>query len=407
MHAAAAGPTNFAAPVGISAALHPDEDDSLMDALFTDAAIEKLTSEFSKSRPQKRTHANVSLDDSFVLPAPLSCGVDALASFDASCGTTDAFSSLKHNVSFAGMLGGSSLAKDIVSRASPAQVSHHQDLEYLWMHKSATEISSLEDTGTKATDLHSLLTCISHHHRPSDYLREIRPNKGGKNSYGSFREKSETLKNIDSGSNVQPPPFKIVKKLDSVLHRACQQSTVSVQEIEHLLRQDPTTASQSMALMRNKQVVEPTSLVVETKCVYEPYTYPLHIAIHNRANADVIKCLIRAAPSVLAVQDGPLCETPLFVLLKYSPAIELVDMMLLENPKSVFLKDRRDNTVLHIACQRGVSTAVLRHLCILYPKALSCTNFNGKTPFQIAQQQSVNTFSEEICTFLMNLQERK
>ena len=378
---------------GTQSADHASRRNKVMNSLVSDVAIEKLS---SKTR-RKRTHSDVSKHDAIASPSSFVSGVHKEWSlFDAKSVHENA-SSRKDNIFNAALNRSSGNYNSATASLSSLQKERQNALgDHGSSVYSADQNVFVAAPCASKVDLQSLLvgtsqTVIDTRLRTCDHLRR----------------KIESHPNLRVILPAKSLPLSIVKGRESTLHRACQQSTISVQEIELLLRQDPTAASQSMTLMRNKQVVEPASLVVETKCMYEPYTYPLHIAIHNRVNADVIKCLIRAAPSVLSIQDGPLRETPLFLLLKYSPDIELVDIMLLENPKSVLLKDRRDNTVLHIACQRGVSTAVLRHLCILYPKALNCTNFNGKTPLEIAQSQSANPFAEDTCNFLMDFQHAK
>jgi len=95
-------------------------------------------------------------------------------------------------------------------------------------------------------------------------------------------------------------------------------------------------------------------------------------------------------------------ETPLNILLRHCPDARLVDMILLEAPECAFLRDRHDNTIVHVACARGVSIDILRHLCIFYPGALERL---GKTPLELVQQRSCSQFTESMWNFLMELQQ--
>jgi len=208
-------------------------------------------------------------------------------------------------------------------------------------------------------------------------------------------------------SSEEQPPAKKIRRDDFVpaLHRACLNPKVSAFEMDQLLRQHPQAASQSVIIKTNKQVMDPLTCKFVMKQKQEPFTYPLHLAIHNKASHKVIEMLIKAAPSVLCIRDGSQRETPLAVLLKHSPDVKLVDTMLLLKPKCVFMKDRHDNTAVHVACLWGVSTDVLRHLCILHPKALTQRNFYFKTPFETANERCYNKCSEAMCAFLTEFTE--
>lgn len=202
----------------------------------------------------------------------------------------------------------------------------------------------------------------------------------------------------------QPPQKKIKTQNDAALHRACLQSEILPQQIMKLLKQDPEAATRSIPIFSNKQVVNALTRTTESRVVKEPYTYPLHLAIQAKASFQVIQQLIDAAPQVLLIPDGAMKETPLHVLLKQCPDVTLVDSILLTQPKCVLMRDRHDNTVLHLACQRGVTQDVLRHLCILFPRALQRINLHGKTPLQLAQR-ATHKFAEASCNFLMALEE--
>lgn len=205
------------------------------------------------------------------------------------------------------------------------------------------------------------------------------------------------------------PPAKKIRLDDCVpaLHRACLNPKVSAFEMDQLLRRHPQAASQSVIIKTNKPIMDPLTCKFVTKRTQEPYTFPLHLAIHNKVSHKVIEMLIKAAPSVLSIRDGRQRETPLAVLLKHSPDVKLVDTMLLLKPKCVFLKDRHDNTAVHVACMWGVSTDVLRHLCILHPKALTQRNFYFKTPFQTANERCYKKCSEAMCAFLTKFKEEE
>lgn len=73
--------------------------------------------------------------------------------------------------------------------------------------------------------------------------------------------------------------------------------------------------------------------------------------------------------------------------------------MLLESFARV--KDRHDNTALHIACSHyGVSKEVLKQLLCMDPCGLRWQNFHGKTPLQLLQER-IAIFDDDMSVFLM------
>ena len=191
------------------------------------------------------------------------------------------------------------------------------------------------------------------------------------------------------------------------LHRACCNPKVSCSEIEILIRRDPFAASRSAVLRSVKAVYSPILQRSTNKVVKEPYTYPLNLAIVNKASSQVIELLIDAAPEILATKDGSLQETPLALFLKYHPHdVSTFDKMLLDCPYSSGIKDRQDNTLAHIGARQGVAVEMMRHITILYPDSLTARNFHGLTPIELAQQRT-STSSEAIAQFLWEQQAKQ
>jgi hypothetical protein len=186
---------------------------------------------------------------------------------------------------------------------------------------------------------------------------------------------------------------------DSPLHFACLNPATTAKEIEALLCQDYAAASRQVKVKTTKWICHPVTRKAQEKVVNELYTYPIHIAIKNGLDKEVIGILLDAAPSVLNMRDGPQLETPLALLLRTRPQeIILLDVMLLQQPSCAFICDRHDNTVLHLACVHGGSVDVLHHLCLFFPQGLKSRNFHGKTPHELCQQRG--TCSEEVSYFM-------
>lgn len=189
--------------------------------------------------------------------------------------------------------------------------------------------------------------------------------------------------------------------VDSALHQACCRSNVSELEVDAFLRMDPRAASTPIGGIQTiKPMYHPILRRVENRMVTMPYTYPLNLAIHNRASKEVIHMLIEAAPSVLGMVDGSLKETSLAILLKNFPDdLKTVDKMLLSNHKAAIGRDARKNTVTHVACSNGASLDVVRHLCIMNPESLLMRNFHRQTPLEISQRLTMAS-SDDVSSFL-------
>lgn len=181
------------------------------------------------------------------------------------------------------------------------------------------------------------------------------------------------------------------------LHQACAEG--SIEEIEAALSGDATAAGKPLSISTEKQVYNRVTNKVEKKSVKASYSFALNLALQKKLDAETIDKLVEAAPEVLSVADGQSREYSLHVLLKNMPEdLTSVDMILLKNPSVVSLTDRHFNTALHIACANGASIDIIRHLCILYPEALTMRNFHGQTPVELARRGAV--CSDEVSEYL-------
>jgi len=194
---------------------------------------------------------------------------------------------------------------------------------------------------------------------------------------------------------------------ESPLHRACCNPNVTVSKVLELLKNDPGAVTRSVVIESLKSKYNPLLLAVERRMVKEPYTYPLNLAIKSKASPEVLSVLIDAAPSVLGLLDGTMRESPLAVLLKNSPHdVATVDKMLLSRANLCMIKDRHSNTAVHVACTRGASVTVLRHLCIMYPEALEMRNRHQLTPLDLGRR-STASFSEAAWSYLTTTANRR
>lgn len=192
----------------------------------------------------------------------------------------------------------------------------------------------------------------------------------------------------------------LAKTLKGVsLHRLCCKPNVSVDEVEYVLRRDPSAATRRLKLKTIKYVYQPMTQTNRQGLASEPYTLPLNLAMAHHVNAEVLNMLIDAAPSVLMKTDGSMHESPLQVLLKHSRNdLATLDHMLATKPQCGLLFDRHLNTAIHTAVRWNASLPIVARLVALYPKLLRVHNRHHQTPGECAQQTSI--CSEAVCSYL-------
>ena len=203
----------------------------------------------------------------------------------------------------------------------------------------------------------------------------------------------ELLKSSQSKGSIEERPNKRMKRQvdNDLLHRACCDPNVTVDDIAQLLLQDPTALGREVSLSTIRTVYNPICNKYETRSIPEAYKYPLNLAIEHGASFDVLEMLVTADPSILLKKDGLQGENSLLILLKRPhTCCKTVDMLLLQDPRCAKAPDRHMNTPLHVACCWGASLEIVRHLCIIHRASLASRNFHGRTPLQVAQ---ANTYS--------------
>ena len=120
-------------------------------------------------------------------------------------------------------------------------------------------------------------------------------------------------------------------------------------------------------------------------------SYPIHIALAHSASLDVVSLLVRQNPELLIKGDGN-NRVPLSIAFSRRASLDVLDLLLGMNPNAAALPDLRNNYPLHLACTRGTGGSgerfnlpLLKRLVEAYPAAVHKRNFNGKTPLDLAQ----------------------
>lgn len=185
----------------------------------------------------------------------------------------------------------------------------------------------------------------------------------------------------------QPAPVaQQSKRPPSLLHHVCCRSYVSVANVLTILAADPTSLHRAVVLRSN---TKPSSS--GKKASRQPYTYPLNLAIHHGADANVIRLLLQAEPRIALWRDGAQEETSLHILLQQDrPDLDsLVDEFCKANPAAVQMLDARDQVPLHVIVSHKAELAVVRRLCLAFPQSLSLRARCGKTPVELAAVRDV------------------
>jgi len=300
----------------------------------------------------------------------------------------------------------STIDANLMTRVSVVKTFEEKVKEMMRLQRQVQEKEQQSDRDQKRpiTEMEAISAANTTHNKPSAFLRAALQNQQQQQQRCFMRRPFKRLKPSEPTKeefSQQPSPEQI-----SPLHLACLRSDLTVQELDQLLRRYPTDATKSVTLYSNRKVWNASTQTMETRLLKEKYTVPLHLAIHHCVSHDVIEMLMTAAPSVLMALDGPLRETPLSVLLKKQPDSNLVAALLLQNPKCARVKDRHDNTALHVACSHyGVSKEVLKQLLCMDPRGLLRRNFHGKTPLQLLQER-IAMFDDEMSVFLMQHNEQ-
>jgi hypothetical protein len=136
----------------------------------------------------------------------------------------------------------------------------------------------------------------------------------------------------------------------------------------------------------------------------EPYKYPLNLAIHYNATADVIRMLLEADPTVTSLPDGVENQGSLHILLRQHcnrrDILPLVDSFLLAHPACAQIQDSNGCVPLHMAVHHQVELDIIRHLVIIYPEALRIQNRHQETPVALAMQLGSESLTC-VATFLL------
>lgn len=117
-------------------------------------------------------------------------------------------------------------------------------------------------------------------------------------------------------------------------------------------------------------------------------SYPIHIALAYSANVDVVKLLVRQNPELLIKGDGT-NRVPLSIAFSHGASLDVLDLLLGMNPNAAAIPDLRNNFPLHLACARRmgggggqINLPLLKKLVEAFPAAVHKCNFNGKTPLE-------------------------
>ena len=186
------------------------------------------------------------------------------------------------------------------------------------------------------------------------------------------------------------------------LHRVCNYFANQKEVVEIALALDPPAIRRkSDAASKPSGGRKSVGTILQQHGLFqERYSYPINIAIQNKASMDVLELLVSHGKDVLLEKDGYERTASLSIALCHKPQdLDLVDLILFANLQGIMVTDRKLNYPLHIACAKGASVDVLKRLYLHYPGALFQQNFNSETPLDICRTSSL--MSDEATNFLL------
>jgi hypothetical protein len=152
-------------------------------------------------------------------------------------------------------------------------------------------------------------------------------------------------------------------------------------------------------------LVDPEAIRRPVTVPGQPYKYPLNLAIHHNATADVILLLLEADPSVTSLPDGDENQGSLHILLhqqrNHPDILSLVDSFLLAHPSCTQIQDSHGCVPLHTAVFHQAELDIIRHLVIVYPEALRIENHHQDTPVALATQLGAVSLTSAVANFLL------
>jgi len=207
------------------------------------------------------------------------------------------------------------------------------------------------------------------------------------------------------------------EKSSSCVHRACQLFPKTVDTINSALINDidairryeklnqlNSRATMKWGLMRGSKI--PLFNSIRKRRIMESYQLPINIALKYKASIAVISLLTGAGPDALLLPDGNEGSYSLSIALNTKQNdLDVIQLLLVSNPKCVMVADRRQNYPLHIACSKGSNLHVIRLLYMKYPEAVLKKNFHGDTPLDIARRNTV-ICGDDVVEFLQRCNQR-
>jgi hypothetical protein len=229
--------------------------------------------------------------------------------------------------------------------------------------------------------------------RFAEQKKDVRPFKKqrteakNKTSFLTQNKPKKPVQDLRRWKSRPRPPVKDCDGKGSMphLHISSCLSFVTVGEIQDLL------------------LVDPEAIRRPVNTPGEKYKYPLNLAIHNNASADVIRLLLEADPTVTSLPDGDENQGSLHILLhqqrKRNDILPLVDSFLLAHPIGAQIQDKKGCVPLHTAVYHQAELDTVRHLVMVYPEALQMQNRCQQTPVAMAMQLHA-ICSDTVATFL-------
>ena len=206
-----------------------------------------------------------------------------------------------------------------------------------------------------------------------------------------------------------------VMSSDSLLHNSCKLYPKTLVVLESALAFDPEAIRRSVPLIvgspsesnkegedtkEQEQGMTPHFPAAATAGLRDAvpssfkssawYSYPFNIAMKHEAGLDVLQFLAKEGPDVLAKPDGDEEAASLGIALGMEkPSLDIIRLILSNNPATKKVSDRQSNFPLHIAVRAPLGSdaqrlELVRLIYFAHPSAIKEKNFRGETPLDIA-----------------------
>jgi len=118
---------------------------------------------------------------------------------------------------------------------------------------------------------------------------------------------------------------------------------------------------------------------------------PLHLAIRELVEFDVVKNLVDLNPATIAKCDS-MGSLPLHYALRYGASFQMIEYLINGLPQGCVAVDNQGNLPLHLACRQGTDVETVQLLLSQFPDGAQMRDKHGFTPLHVACRHNKLSF---------------